>query len=355
VRWGFARAVRQVLESIVAAGQPLPRAAYVPPPSTLPALSGPSAVDSEAARERARAVLEEARAEMPSLLRDAPLPVPELTHVPAEAAGLRQALRSYTDHVDRLLTAADEERRVLRDQVNRLSEELLMLRAEVTGLRALIPPAPPSLLHQPVEVVPNVVPPAPAGPIPTAPLPSSAVAVESRSPGTDTREQHGEADVASPLPTLVPANDAEAPMPSADATLSETPPLPAAPDSATQPTGGEAPAPAPVAQPGAEELARLDARVFPAGTIGLLMGLAPVDDFHRLTMIQERLGNEAGVESVELSSYELGEARLRLTFRTPARGRWLRETIERAAGAPIDPTTIRFEQGMVHARFTRDV
>jgi hypothetical protein len=101
-----------------------------------------------------------------------------------------------------------------------------------------------------------------------------------------------------------------------------------------------------------EELARWDARVFPAGTIGLLVGLAPVDDFHRLTMIQERLGNEAGVESVELSSYEMGEARLRLTFRMPARGRWLRETIERAAGARIDPATIRFEQGMVHARFS---
>lgn len=110
----------------------------------------------------------------------------------------------------------------------------------------------------------------------------------------------------------------------------------------------------PTAPLGDEALQRFDARVFPAGTIGLLVALAPVDDFHRLTMIQERLGNEAGVESVELSTYESGEARLRLTFRLPARGRWLREVIERAAGAPIDLPSLHFQQGVVHARLLVD-
>jgi hypothetical protein len=227
---------------------------------------------------------------------------------------------------------------VLRDQVNRLSEELLMLRAEVTGLRALIPPAPPPLLHQPVEPVPNIVPP---------------VVAESSSVSAPPTLK-GEAEPPPPVSMLAAIDDAEARPAPAAAPESSPPPLPPPPESPVPAQRSDAaePVQSPADPAGAEALARLDARVFPAGTIGLLVGLAPVDDFHRLTMMQERLRDEAGVESVELSSYEFGEARLRLTFRMPARGRWLRETIERAAGAPLDPATIRFEQGMVHARLS---
>jgi hypothetical protein len=345
VRVRLARAVRHVLGSLV---PPPPPAVtpHVPPLTTSLALPAP--VPDEGAILRARAALAEARAEMPTLLQEAPpVRTPEPSYIPAEAAGLRQALRAYTDHVDRLLSAADDERRVLREQVTRLNEEVLMLRAEMDSLRALLPAThTAAALSEPSPTtsasVPQVAqPPVAAGisaPVsePAAPSAAHPLAAPART------------DDAAQLPTDVP----HAPHGEAAPLVPVMPPKPAADVPATprvqSPTQAPEASPHPVER--SEELARFDARAFPAGTIGLLVALSPVDDFHRLTMVQERLSNEAGVESVELSSYEYGEARLRLTFRTAARGRWLREALERAAGVPLDPASLRFDKGVVSAR-----
>jgi hypothetical protein len=254
---------------------------------------------------RARAALAEARAEMPTLMRDVERP-PTVEHVPAEAAGLRQALRSYTDHVDRLLAAADDERRALREQVMRLNEELLLLRAEVADLRAVLP----------------------SGQGPAPQLGESA-----GSPAQPAVSQAREAEMAAAA-----APDVAAPALASDA-ASE------AAIAGAETTEREA------AEPGAPAEPDLESRLFPAGTIGVLVALSPVDDFRRLAMIQERLAQEAPVEHVELTSYEFGEARIRITFRQPARGPWLKEALERAAGAPIAPEAIVVDQGTVHARF----
>lgn len=293
VRLRFVRAVRHVLASLLPPER-LPVHQPVPPPVAV-RLAPPTAVPPpylppahEEALHRARAALAEARAEMPTLLQDSGRPerLEEVEYRPAEAVGLRQALRAYTDHVDRLLAAADEERRALRAQVMRLSEELLLLQAEVADLRArLATPATPAELPTPPAALPEPEP---------APPPSV------------------------PAETIAPP--------------------------------AETPRPEPAASAMTPALSELESRVFPAGTIGVLVALSPVDDFYRLTMIQERLALEPLVEHVELSSYEFGEARIRLTFRQPVRWPWIRAAIEAAAGAPVAPEGVTPGQGIIHVR-----
>jgi hypothetical protein len=345
VRLRLVRAVRQVLGAIappepsvpraVNGGPSVPAATHRPVPAYLPA-------DDEAARLRARRALAEARAEMPTLLADSvpPTHTGAAEHIPAEATGLRQALRTYTDHVDRLLAAADEERRVLRDQVSRLSEELLMLRAEMAEVRAALPAAEPGrmeVLLPPVAAQPDAEQPAP----PPASLSGHPVASEAPTVASSVPEP-STAPSAVPQPAEVePAGvSTQGPAPNANAhavgpmAVANAPP--AAPPAATA-----------VGAARADDLARLEGKVFPAGTIGLLLVLYPVDDFHRLTGIQEGLGAESAVEHIELSSYVPGEARLRLTFRQPVRWPWLRAAIERAAGSPIDLGSLTLERGSV--------
>ncbi len=86
---------------------------------------------------------------MPTLLHDtepavgaSPAPaVPAVEHAPSEAAALRQALRAYTDQIERLLSSADEERWALRAQVAHLTTEVSALREELAGMRASLPMA----------------------------------------------------------------------------------------------------------------------------------------------------------------------------------------------------------------------
>lgn len=418
VRARLARAVRHVLGSLM---PDPPRTTAPSTPTHAPSLRLPEPLPApdEAARLRARAALAEARAEMPTLLGDSPpIRPPEPSYVPAEAAGLRQALRAYTDHIDRLLTAADEERRVLREQVTRLSEEVLLLRAEVSGLRALLPtsqtaalPAPPATPAPHPSLpghshVPDAPPPparveqlsfqaAHTAPTPQPSQPGALPVADSFAPTAPTVPPEQRAPAIQHFPAATPSRSEEeshaldapvAAVEQATATTYQTPKPPAAapteplplhereqgahaapratPERRVLPTAVPVSAalppqdPPPVTERSAlmaantrsEELERFDARVFPAGTIGVLVAISPVDDFHGLTMIQERLSAEAVVESVELSSYEFGEARLRLTFRVPTRGRWLRTALERAAGAPLDLAALRFAQGTIHAR-----
>lgn len=112
------------------------------PRLNVPSVPVPAATPEAEARQRARQALAEARAHLEPLLSDGPRPTVETVEHPlAESVLLRQSLRAYTDHVERLLAAAEEERRALRAQINLLREEVLGLRAEVTELRAALPMA----------------------------------------------------------------------------------------------------------------------------------------------------------------------------------------------------------------------
>jgi hypothetical protein len=121
----FAQAVRRVVDAL------LP-----PARSVVPAVPTAPPMQETDVRLRARQALAEARAHLEPLLSDGPGPAEEaIEHPLAESVLLRQSLRAYTDHVERLLAAAEEERRALRTQINRLTEEVLALRAEVAELR----------------------------------------------------------------------------------------------------------------------------------------------------------------------------------------------------------------------------
>lgn len=126
------QAVRRVVDALL---PPAPRPNIPAPPVPAPA-------PEEEVQRRARQALAAARAHLEPLLSDGPRLAEEAVEHPlAESVLLRQSLRAYTDHVERLLAAAEEERRALRAQINRLTEEVLVLRAEVAELRATLPAA----------------------------------------------------------------------------------------------------------------------------------------------------------------------------------------------------------------------
>lgn len=140
----LAQAVRRVVDAL------LPPASG----SVAPGLPAASPVQETDVRLRARQTLAEARAHLEPLLSDGPGPAEEAVEHPlAESVLLRQSLRAYTDHVERLLAAAEEERRALRTQINRLTEEVLALRAEVAELRLRVT-LPASVNAAPVRMEP---------------------------------------------------------------------------------------------------------------------------------------------------------------------------------------------------------
>lgn len=290
VRLRFAQAVRHVIRALTT-GQPDRRR-----PAPLPA------TEEHVARLRARSALAEARAQMPSLV---PVPAtaepaPPAEHVPGEAAGLRQALRAYTDRVDRLLAASDEERRSLRDQVDRLAGEMLALRAELAGMRAA--------------------------------LAEGAPRREARW-GTTGMEADADAGEPPPRTGVVPDGAQEI-----DAQL----PAPAAADAAGEPQPPAAASPA-----GSVEHTRWDSRVFPAGTVGITLALRPVRDPQQAQLIAARLSTQPGLEHVELQPVESGQARYRVTFRQPTPWPVLRSAVEAASETTIDPAGVAMARGLV--------
>jgi hypothetical protein len=152
---------------------------------------------TDARRARARAALAEARALMPGVLGDAPTapPAPIPAYLPTEAAELRQALRAYTDRVDRLLLDAEEERRTLREAVGRLTAELAALRAELAELRARrTPPIADALAGDGVAALDVVAHGAPAAALPASPLfgrvfPAGSIGVRVRLDGCADAER----------------------------------------------------------------------------------------------------------------------------------------------------------------------
>lgn len=152
------RVVSTALGALTASPPPRHRPMPAPPPDAV---------------LRAREALAQAAAEMPTLLHDednapataiAPIDASAAGHVPSEAAALRQALRAYTDQIDRLLAGADEERWALRAQVAQLTAEVSALRAELAGIRVALPPPPAPranwLAAPPAAAAPIVQPPA---------------------------------------------------------------------------------------------------------------------------------------------------------------------------------------------------
>jgi hypothetical protein len=271
VRRRLALAVRHVVRALV----PFIREA---PASSPPAL--PDGLDD--ARQRARRALSEARAEMPTLLAE-PSPAPPTVvaeHLASEAVELRQALRAYTDRIDLLLAGADEERRSLREQVDRLTVELLAMRAELGAVRAALAEG--------------------RGP------------AEGRAPRAD--EPAGAEAPAEPAEVAAPTEH-EQPQPSIPAEQPvETPILPA-----------ERP----------EEEARLDARVFPAGTIGVVLAITPIEDAARLAAIAGGLATEPAIEHAEPEGWEEETGRVRVTFRRPVPWPEMRALVASAAGRGI--------------------
>lgn len=247
------------------------------------------AIGTGGARLRARGALAEARAQMPSLLAEPASPdsVPA-EHLPAEAAGLRRALRAYTDRVDGLLAAADEERRALREQVDKLSHELQSLRAELAEVKE------------------------------EARGTRQAASVEVAAP---------ESGRAGPAPH---APERMLPPASMDEPVSQAP-------GTVEPAAGPPP----------EASASLEQRVFPAGTVGLILRLKPVERHEHLAAIGHHFRAQPHVEQVQQQRYEAGRADLRLTFRQAVSWPSLRAVIEAAAGAPIDPASVTLASGVL--------
>lgn len=281
--------------------------------------AGPtSRADAGGARLRARAALTEARAQMPTLLDDTPPapPAPVVDVLHSEAAGLRQALRAYTDRVDRLLAASDEERRTLREQVDRLTGELHALRAELSEVRLVLAEGKAERLGPGSEMR--------QGTAETAP----------RAAARDTQ-----VDVAAGVgePHAEPEAGGQGAQAHDREVATAPPPVP-------PPIGPDA------SGPSAEALARLETRVFPAGTVGILLTVQPLEDFERVAALLDRLRDDAAVEYVEPDSYQDERMQLRVTFRQPTPWPRLRAAIEAALDATIDPASVTIERGDVQVR-----
>lgn len=334
-RAGLARGLRRIANRLVAPAAPPARF-----PVAVPNL--PLAVQ----QERARSVLAEASATMSGLM-DEPPTMPSqpavVEHLPGEAIELRQALRAYTDRLERLLARSDEERDELREHVRRLGDEVQSLRAEVAGLRAAL--ATP-------ETVPATLPGAEDNSATTtgAPLrPSEGYQGPIGESVTRTESERVDEEAMTAV--------GEATSPSAP--VAESAPGPEAPRATAVSDKRVAEAGAPTATPRqpdpAEDEARLGGRVFPAGTIGVVVTLSPVESFAGLTGIQSRLAAEPGVEHVELQQFEGGVARLHLNFRHAIEWPRLRAGVARAAGLDALDLRCTLDGPIVRVRLLRAV
>jgi hypothetical protein len=267
----FLQAVRRVVDALLL---PAPR-------SVTPALPAASPVQEQ----RARQALAEARVHLEPLLSDGPGPAEEAVEHPlAESVLLRQSLRAYTDHVERLLAAAEEERRALRAQINRLTEEVLVLRAEMAELRLRVA------------------------------LPASMSAT---SPAA-------EPSAATPIAPPEAAPDA---LPTDGAEIEK--------GEARPPDGGEQP---------------LDGRIFPAGSVGIVVELQPRQQPRHLDALCARLQGSAAVERAEPLTAGEEASRLRLAFRQPVTWEQLKGAIEQAAGAQVDAAAAAVRDRVLHLR-----
>ncbi len=284
----FAQAVRRVVDALL---PPVP-----PSVPALPTPAPPAPTPETDARLRARQILAEARAHLEPLLGDGPPAAEEAVEHPlAESVLLRQSLRAYTDHVERLLAAAEEERRALRTQINRLTEEVLVLRAEVAELRAALPAAmtAPAAGGEALAAAPAAVPVAA----------SAGAATEPTAGTTDTKAGTKEA-------------------------AEEGTPPPAAVDVG----------------------AALNGRLFPAGSVGIVVELRPRQQPRHLEALCARLRTNAVVERAEPIAAGEGATRLRLAFRQPITWQQLREALEQAAGAQVDAETAGPRDRVLHLR-----
>lgn len=284
-------------------------------------------------RLRARTALAEARAQMPSLLEGrAPAPTPtDSERLPSEAAGLRRALREYTDHVDQRLAAVDDERRALREQVARLSAELETLRGELVRLASALPPAQPAALAGPAA----------EGTSTAGVLASPAVTIAAG--------QEPDA-VAAPLVLETGGGGAEGEAAQEQAVVAGDRQDRAGDTSGVGADWGQpAIEPDGAAEAAAEERAGLEGRVFPAGSVGVNVVVHGVES----VAFDELLRTAPAVESVQVR-LEAGRAHVRLTLRRAVRWPELRETLEAAAGKRIDPAMAGMRGGVVSVVLRRD-
>ncbi len=347
VRRRFAAAVRHVVRSLS------------PAPGSRVAATPPAPEGTADIRMRARAALMDARAHMPSLL-DEPLPTPPIVeHHTTETIDLRQALRGYTDRVDRLLADADEERRMLRKQVGRLTGEMLALRAEMAEMRATLMDSSATDRRAPIALpVGTPRPELTAGmpPPPATARPSGQAAarldVVGASAAPDT--------TAIPAPPAPAASGGTSPTLDPVAMFGNTPTFISARDhelEATRDTrdrGGDSGASRPSAPPPAgaphDEDTRRESRIFPAGTVGILLTFRPAQRPERVAAIAGRIVTDPGLEHAEVVEGGVGASGMRLTFRQPMPWPRLRTIIEAATGAMIDPDSVVIGQGAVAVR-----
>lgn len=389
VRRRLTRAVRHVIGVLIAGA---PRAEGVPPADRQAlalAAGAPPRPPGDDPLVRARRALSEARAEMPLLLADPPpQPSPEMLFS-NETAGLRQALRSYTDRIDRLLLAAEEERRIMREQVDRLTGEIAALRDGLAGVRAALPAREVALALAAGPAVADAVPATLSAVAPTVEqaVPAEAVADERVQLPADWPGQS--AGLIEPPPVAGAEKEAEtAVRPSnagesgarvdeqvalpgqsrnepsnageASAHLNDAPALrhSAAPpdDPFSGCAAGQAPLSPEEEEEGTEQLSVAHwqpDRIFAAGSIGLQVVLTPVTDMAQLAAMQAHLDDDPLIQHAQLVSYAAGEARLRLLFRAPAPWPRLRELIERAVGATIEPDGVTLTGNTLSLRLRR--
>lgn len=273
----FAQAVRRVVDTLL---PPAPRSSIPARPAVLPPVSPASDIE---VRFRARQALAEARAHLEPLLGEGPRPAEEAVEHPlTESVLLRQSLRAYTDHVERLLAAAEEERRALRAQINRLTEEVLVLRAELTEIRAALPAA--------------------------ASASSPAAEPSAAAPATP-REA---------APGALPVDGAE--------------------------TGKEE------AHPSEGDEHPLDGRIFPAGSVGIVVELRPRQQPRHVEALCARLLTNPLVERAEPVTTSEEATRLRLAFRHPVAWEQLQEAVAQAAGAQVDAAGACLRDRVLHLR-----
>lgn len=282
--------------------------------------------EQNAARERARRALIEARRTMSGMIGE------DVSAAALSEEPTSPALSPDWERLQAYLEESERERTTLKEELEGLRGTVRALQSRLDGLERMLP--------------------AEAG--------ATTIGTE------PTVEQTAEQPIDEPTTSVVGQTPEMAPDVSAESTPApDVTPVDAAPTDASEEVASSrttSPAVA-VEEPAGDDehvrdlrervLRALRERVFAAGTVGTRVHVAPPPDEPALREMIERFNEDPLVEHAEPIDVKEGgveAAQIRISLRAPMRWEQFGALLERALGLPVAQGDVRWSQGAVHVR-----
>ncbi len=281
--------------------------------------------EQNAARERARRALLEARRTMSGMIGE-DVSVAALSEEPTSPA-----LSPDWERLQAYLEESERERATLKEELEGLRGTVRALQSRLDGLERMLPAGVGATANGAEPAVEQTE---------DQRIDQPATSVEGQTPETAPDVS----DESTPIPDVTPVD--------------------AAPTDASEEVASRTTSPAVAVEEPAEDdeqvralrervLRALRERVFAAGTVGTRVYVAPPPDEPALREMIERFNEDPLVEHaepIESGEGEVEAARIRISLRAPMRWEQFGALLERALGLPVAQGDVRWSQGAVHVR-----